>query len=46
MKAISIEEGTFGISKLKDIKSPGNDGFVSEFSKEFQEQLSEFVMRV
>ncbi len=26
-KAISIEEGTFGISKLKDNKSAGNDGF-------------------
>ncbi len=31
---------------LKDNKSPGNDGFVSEFFKEFQEQLSEFMLCV
>ncbi len=45
-KAISIEEVKFGISKLKDNTSPGNDGFVSNFFKEFQEQLSEFLLCV
>lgn len=41
---ISIEEVRFGISRLKDNKSTGNDGFSSEFYKEFQEQLSEFLL--
>jgi len=42
---LSIEEVRFGISKLKDNKSPGNDGLVSEFFKEFQE-LSQFLLCV
>ncbi len=45
-KAISIEKVKFGISKLKDNTSLGNDGFVSKFSKGFQEKLSEFLLCV
>jgi len=43
-KDISIEKVKFGISKLKDNKSPGNDDLVCEFCKEFQEQLSQFLL--
>lgn len=35
-KDISIEEVRFGISKLKDNKSPGINGLVNKLYKEFQ----------
>lgn len=34
------------ISKLKDNKSSGNDGIISEFYKIFQDDISEFVLGV
>lgn len=43
---ITQEEISLCISKLKDNKSPGNDGLTSEFYKIFKEEISEFLFSV
>lgn len=39
---ISVDELKKNISKLKDNKSPGNDGLTGEFYKVFQDYISEY----
>lgn len=43
---ISLNEISHCINKLKDNKSPGNDGLISEFYKFFQNELSPFLLFV
>jgi len=43
---ISLEEVKNCIVGLKDIKSPGNDGFTSEFYKMFSGQLSPDIQKI
>lgn len=43
---ISLEELKKNINKLKDNKSPGNDGLTGEFYKAFQDYISEFLLLV
>ena len=44
--SITLHEIQSCISKLKDNKSPGNDGLTGEFFKVFQEDISEFLLEV
>lgn len=43
---ISLQEIKKNFSKLKNNKSPGNDGLTGEFYKVFQEYISEFLLFV
>ena len=43
---ITLKEINLCISKLKDNKSPGNDGLTSEFYKKVKEDVSEFLLNV
>lgn len=43
---ISKEEIKKGINRLKENKSPGNDGLIGEFYKAFQDELSHFLLLV
>ena len=43
---ITLCELKMNIAKLKDNKAPGNDGLSSEFYKEFQDDISEFLLCV
>ncbi len=43
---ISLDEVLHCINKLKDNKSPGNDGLISELYKYFQRELSQFLLAV
>lgn len=43
---IVLEEIKKSINKLKDNKSPGNDGLTGEFYKVFQDYITEFLLMV
>lgn len=43
---ITLNEVKLNIAKLKDNKAPGNDGLTNEFYKEFQDDISDFLVCV
>lgn len=44
-KEITLDEIHKNIAKLKNNKSPGNDGLTAEFYKTFRDDLSVFLLR-